>query len=626
MKRIKRIGSIILIIALVLSLGLTGCTSSETQDNPTVNPETPENEETGSTEDPETEGQWVVDDAPVLRLAEATTCDTLNPHRGTSAQEYERLIMVNGHLYKRVFDTEAQTHKWGAELATDYPQPVDDTNKVWRVEVVQGATYEDGTPITAHSFIYTWKMLLDPVLANRNTSVFFSFEGAQDYYLGSIDDFSQVGIKAIDDYTLEFTFKDEYIPENAQPLMSGLAHVGAGLVHEEMFESCFSEDRSENTYGTTIDRFVASGAYNIIQWTDGQYMEFEKRQNSGHPYVETGFYKPQTVQITAVSEQNTQIQMYENGEIDAVIANIEKYENYPDVFYVYTPSNYGIFINSESTTNPVLQDVNFRYAIYWGMNREEILSAVMPTMRANPYHYSALATILDPNDSNSNLKFRDLSEAKAIRIDEHELTDSGYDPDLAVEYFNKAYEANGNQLIEIEMQYSEGSDTRKTWAEALQDNYQKLFGEDRFKMTLRAVPHATIYENMNRNVLAYDMSCTAGIYQNIEEPWANSNYVYTGPDTYSTQYTIVSPGLREEWDDLYYACTIGRYKFDPQARIEASARMEEILYNDATFLPAYARGDRWLINERIEILMRNGEGNPFLEFALLQATYYKYVD
>ena len=50
--------------------------------------------------------------------------------------------------------------------------------------------------------------------------------------------------------------------------------------------------------------------------------------------------------------------------------------------------------------------------------------------------------------------------------------------------------------------------------------------------------------------------------------------------------------------------------------------MEEILYEEATFLPAYMRGNRYMIADHIEILMEDNVGDPFVEFALLQAIYH----
>lgn len=78
-------------------------------------------------------------------------------------------------------------------------------------------------------------------------------------------------------------------------------------------------------------------------------------------------------------------------------------------------------------------------------------------------------------------------------MDEHEVDQISYDPDLAKEYFDKAYEANGSQKITITVKYADSNDTNRNWAEALQSHYQTLFGEDRLELTLQAVPAAIMY-------------------------------------------------------------------------------------------------------------------------------------
>ena len=560
-----------------------------------------------------------------LRLAVTQSVTTFNPNTAEHAVEYENQKWVNANLYKRIYDEELQDGRWEPEAADGEPIDVNGDGKTWNVNLKQDIFFEDGTPIDANVVEYSMKMALDPKLASRNSSIGGLLENGDAYLTGEVENWEDVGCKVVDEFTIQFIIEDTYVPYTEEDLMLGLNHVGAALVHPEMFESCFNEDRTENTYGTSVDRFVAGGAYKITNYIDGQFLEITKREE-GSSLLD--YYTVDVLQLNVVSENNTALQMYKNGELDAVVANTEEYDDYPDVYYLYTPDNYGIFINSESTTNPVLQDKNLRYAIYWGFDRETCLSMSMPTNKVNPYHYSSLVKTPDPSDPLEYVTMREQPESKAIRMDGHELTETGFDPELAEEYFVKAYEANGSQKITVEMQYSEGSDSIKAWAEAIQWQFNQLFGADRFEMTLRAVPHATIYENMNRyGDLPYDMSCTAGIYQDIKAPWDNSNWVYSGEDVYSTQYTLLGADAAAEWDKLYYECTSGIYKGNDkeslQGKIKNCARMEEILLNEATFIPAYSRGNRYLINEDIDILMNDniGDAYQYIYFALMQARY-----
>lgn len=598
-------------IALAMAAAmLFGACTAKTNDTPSASP-TPSSEATPT--------EQLRQGEIVLRLADASTVTTYNPHTATSAQEYAQLQWVNAYLYKRILDENTLNSVFVAEYADGDPIQMDDQMKVWQIKIQKGFTFENGDPIDAKAFIYSFKMLLDPKLASRNYNMMYSLAGGEKYYTGVDTNFENVGIKALDDYTIEITFEDAYLPEKVNDIREWLAFVGCGAVNEAMFESCFNADRSENSYGTTLDKFVAAGAYKPVKLIDGQYMEYEKRTGKS-PFADTVFV-PDRITVAVVADANTRIQMYENGEIDTCTANLPAYAEDPNAYYSYTPDNYGLFINSMSETQPILKDPNMRYALYWGLDREKIVKACYPTNRPNPYHLHNMCMVPNPANPDENINYRQTAEAKGVRFDGHELTESGYDAALALEYFNKAYDANGGKKVSVEVQYVENNDTAKAWAEAIQQNYQDLFGNDRFEIVLRAIPSAVVYENLNRENLKYEVLAAGGIYQNIEKTWDNSNWVYSGTDVYSTQYTVISSeAIRNEWDDLFYKSCYYDYKGKPAEQIKAGARMEELLMEECSFIPAYSRGNRVLINENIEPLVEVGD--PYLEFALLQARYY----
>jgi len=555
----------------------------------------------------------------VLKMAETETIKTFNTASGESAIEYTQIMWVTGTLYARIYNEEAQHSDFYPELAVGDPVSKSDDSSVWEIKVKEGQTFEDGTPITAHSFEYSIKALLDPKLSCRNTGEVYILNNGEKYYKGECG-WEEVGFKAIDDYTIQITYQDIRTPTSVRDVKESFASFSTGLVHQATYEKCYNEAHTENSYGTTLDKFVASGAYKPVKWIQGQYTEYEKRK-SGSPFID--IYNVDRITINIVTDENTKLQMFENGELDIVIANTEDYDEYPDVYYAYTPDTYGMFVNSKSTTNPVLQDKNFRYAMYWGLDRDTIVPVVYRSSKPSGYHYGTTTTVPDPADPvNKTLNFRESKYAKEVKMDGHLIENNGYNKDLALEYFKKAYEANGNKKIEVEVQYIEDNKTSKAWGESLQSYYQTLFGEDKFGIKLRAIPSALLYENLNREKgLNYEILAAGGIYPNLEKPWLNNNWVSSGTDTYSSQYTVISEEGAKRWDELYYACTVGEYKFEPEKHIIAAAEMEKILYEEATYIPTYTRGNRYLLAENIEILMEDGVGDPFVEFALLQARY-----
>lgn len=63
--------------------------------------------------------------------------------------------------------------------------------------------WSDGSPVTAHDFLYSWKRALDPAMgAAYYAYQLFYIRGAEEFNTGTITDFGRVGVRAVDDRTL----------------------------------------------------------------------------------------------------------------------------------------------------------------------------------------------------------------------------------------------------------------------------------------------------------------------------------------------------------------------------------------------------------------------------------------
>jgi len=66
-----------------------------------------------------------------------------------------------------------------------------------------GARWTDGVPVKAKDFVFSWKKLLAPATAISNANYLFDVLNAENYYKGKLKNFDSVGVKALDDSTLE---------------------------------------------------------------------------------------------------------------------------------------------------------------------------------------------------------------------------------------------------------------------------------------------------------------------------------------------------------------------------------------------------------------------------------------
>jgi ABC-type oligopeptide transport system substrate-binding subunit/class 3 adenylate cyclase len=67
-----------------------------------------------------------------------------------------------------------------------------------------GLRWSDGTPLTAHDVEYGVKRVLNRDRPGASVAIYFVLEHAQDYFFGRHDDLSRVGVRALDDLTVEF--------------------------------------------------------------------------------------------------------------------------------------------------------------------------------------------------------------------------------------------------------------------------------------------------------------------------------------------------------------------------------------------------------------------------------------
>jgi ABC-type oligopeptide transport system substrate-binding subunit/class 3 adenylate cyclase len=64
--------------------------------------------------------------------------------------------------------------------------------------------WSDGEPLTAHDVEYGVKRVLDPASPGSSVAIYFVLENGQDYYLGRNEDADSIGVRALDDHTVEF--------------------------------------------------------------------------------------------------------------------------------------------------------------------------------------------------------------------------------------------------------------------------------------------------------------------------------------------------------------------------------------------------------------------------------------
>ncbi len=68
----------------------------------------------------------------------------------------------------------------------------------------EGLTWSDGAPLTAHDVEFGIKRVLDPRAPGSSVAIYFALERGQEFYMGTEPDPGTIGVRALDDRTVEF--------------------------------------------------------------------------------------------------------------------------------------------------------------------------------------------------------------------------------------------------------------------------------------------------------------------------------------------------------------------------------------------------------------------------------------
>ena len=83
-----------------------------------------------------------------------------------------------------------------------------DSGRRYLFHLRQDASWSDGTPVTAGDFEFAWKRLLDPQTGSRNPLLLYDIKGAQAFHKGETSSPDDVGVKALDAYTLQVELEE----------------------------------------------------------------------------------------------------------------------------------------------------------------------------------------------------------------------------------------------------------------------------------------------------------------------------------------------------------------------------------------------------------------------------------
>src|ERR1051326_5514303 len=132
---------------------------------------------------------------------------------------------------------------------------------VYTFHVRADARWSNGDRVTARDFAFSFERMLSPKLAAEYSYMLWPIKNAQPFNAGTLTDFSAVGVKVIDDATLQITL------ERPTPYLPALAAHNTWMpVHRATLEK-FGSVVDRSSHWTRPGNLVGNGPFTLTEWT-----------------------------------------------------------------------------------------------------------------------------------------------------------------------------------------------------------------------------------------------------------------------------------------------------------------------------------------------------------------------
>ena len=441
---------------------------------------------------------------------------------------------------------------------------------------LRDAKWSNGAAVTAKDFEFAWKRIAKEAGEYANlldTSVGCIKNADAIIYEGADPD--TLGVKAIDEKTFEVTLE---VPVSFFPSLMYFPTFYP--INEEFYNSL-----EEGTYGTSPATFLSNGAFVLEDYTPGTATLSVKKNAD---YWDADRVQLAGIKYQVVGSSDNALTAYRTGALDLVtisgnqVAAAQKDASLNQNLKV-TGAGYLWYLSFSQTEknaqNGKLANANLRLAITNAIDRDNLVDNYVMDGSLATY------TAVPPQFAASSTTGEDFSADQDAFLDY-----VGYDPEKALEYYEKAKEELGVDSFEFTMIYgnNEGDEVAKV-AQAIKEDVEDALPG--LVINLQPMTKAERLDKMQND--NYDVALTR---------WGPD---YADPMTYlgmwitdnSNNYGFWS---NADYDQLIKDCTTGAYITDYDARWAALFQAETLVMQEAVIAPLYTKANANLILDGVE--------------------------
>ena len=190
----------------------------------------------------------------VLHWGNGTEPQELDPHIVTGVPEHHIIVaLLEGLVLKDPSTLEpipGVAERW----------TISEDQLIYTFDLRKEARWSNGDPVTAEDFVWSWWRALQPALGNQYAYMYYVIANAEAYAKGELENFEQVGIRALDTHTLQVT-----LAHPTPYFLQLLDHYSMFPVHRPTIET-FGNPTERGTRWTRAGNFVGNGAFVLQRW------------------------------------------------------------------------------------------------------------------------------------------------------------------------------------------------------------------------------------------------------------------------------------------------------------------------------------------------------------------------
>ncbi len=422
----------------------------------------------------------------------------------------------------------------------------------WTFHLQKNGKWSDGEPVTSADFLFAYERILHPDFSAKYASMLYYIKNGEKFNRGEIKDFSEVGVKAVDEHTLKVILRAPipFLPDLTKHYTWYPVPKHAILARGTMTE--------RHTEWTDPEHMVSNGAFKMKTWKFNDKIEVVRNTH----YWDAKTVKLNAIRFLPISNKYTEARMFFNDQMhvtERLAPEMIEYcrQRYPDQLRqeVYLGTDFIRF----NMNLAKFKDIRVRRALSLSIDRKLIIDKVI---KGGQQPAEGMVPPMGNYKTAGLVKF-DAAKAREL------MESAGFSDDNRLKF----------------TMLTTDKDSAKLYAEAFQDMWQKNLPVE---VSIQQREWKTYQDMMSQ--LDYEM-CTGG--------WIGD---YPDPTTFLDMWKKGDGNNRTGWSNEKYDALLGQAELasNPQERIKLLRQAEIVLLEDVPIVPIYWQTSVYLLHESVK--------------------------